>query len=480
LSAPQSAEQSAAQSSVLRPGDERERLRARCRTAVERAIDAGADEAEACASANSGTSVQLEKGDLQLARVKESESLGLRVFVGGRIGFASTNQASSDTSLAQLARDAVTLAKLSPVDPSAGLLSGSRIDPRPFLDQPRAWDIGPERVVDWAADLLGRIRAFDRRISVDQGAVNFGRGSSAVFSSIGADAAESDAGLSASLFGMAIDGDEVGGFDSRGDYARNAEGFEARLERLAREFGTTVLANLGTGRAQTYKGAVLLAPAAVLDLLVEPLVGALSALAVQRGRSAMAGKLGEAIAASAFDLVDDPTDPELAGATGADREGAPAVRTPLVEAGVLATYLYNARAARIEGRASGTGHAVGGPRGVPGIGPHALVLGPAKPSDEGQLDFGRDELAPRLGRGLLVGRFSGTVDPTSGDFSGVAKSARWIEAGAVTGSVGETLIAGNAYEALRAIAALSSRTALLGGRCRMPWALVDGVSVTAG
>jgi PmbA protein len=85
-----------------------------------------------------------------------------------------------------------------------------------------------------------------------------------------------------------------------------------------------------------------------------------------------------------------------------------------------------------------------------------------------------------LGTGLLVQRFSGSVDPASGDFSGVAKSARWVENGVEVRPVRETLIAGNAFELIERILALSSHNEPLMGSGRAPWALLDDLSVTAG
>ena len=72
------------------------------------------------------------------------------------------------------------------------------------------------------------------------------------------------------------------------------------------------------------------------------------------------------------------------------------------------------------------------------------------------------------------------VDPASGDFSGVAKSARWVEGGKVVRPCRETLFSGNAFELLSSILALSSTSESIMGGAFAPWALVDGISVTAG
>lgn len=455
----------------LSPEQSQERLRARCVQAIEAAVAAGADQAEAYASARDSREVALEKGDLQLARTQGSEGLGLRVIVGGRLGFASTNQLEGDA-LGRLAREAVALARLGPEDEFNRLPRASARPIESHLVNAQLWELGIADCVRLAGDLLRRVAAHDPRLSIDSGAVEASSHSVAVASTNGALASESDCGLSCSVFGMAVDGQDVGGFDYRGDWTRRPEEFDARLERAVDLFARTAIGNLGARAAESYRGAVLLRPEALVSMLLSPLLGGLSALAVQRGRSPLRDKLQRAVGGSNLTLYDDPSDRQLAGAGSFDREGVASARTTLVQNGVLQTFLYNGYAAAVEGRLS-TGHASGSTRSVPDIGLHALVMEPGSGGDEA-------ELLARLDRGLLVGRFSGTVDPASGDFSGVAKSARWVSQGRVQHATGETLLQGNAFDALSALLALSSRADVLSGSMRLPWALVDGISVTAG
>ncbi len=217
---------------------------------------------------------------------------------------------------------------------------------------------------------------------------------------------------------------------------------------------------------------MLFAPDAFFDVFVAPLVSAASAIAVQRGRSPLSGKLGTRIGSTELEILDDPTDRTLGGCGSFDREGQPAVPYPLVTRGALAGYLYNGYAAAVEGTNS-TGNATGGARGVPGLGTHALVV-------RGGTGGSREQILGEFGRGLFVQRFSGTVDAASGDFSGVAKSSRWVEGGKVVRPVREMLLSGNVYQLLHQIARLSSVEERLSGSARAPYAIVDGLSVTAG
>jgi PmbA protein len=450
---------------------EQQELLARCDELAQRALAGGADEAEVFAVRGQTIAVRFEKGDLKLTQVDEGSSLGLRVFRERRLGFASTNQCD-ERSLATTARDALTLSGFARPDEHNRLPQARPIAAHASLVEPALAELSVEQAVEFGREFLARVKSIDPRISVDNAGCEVKRATRAVHSSRGAHVAESDAELGFNVFGMAIDGDDVAGFHYDGDALRRMADVEPALERCAREFASIALGNLKAGQAESYRGPVLFAPDAFFDIFLAPVVSASSAIAVQRKRSPLVGKLNEKIAAAELDLIDDPTDRSLSGATAFDREGQPAARTAIVERGVLKTFLYNGYAAAVDGRAA-TGHASGGARSVPGLGAHAIVAGAGSGGD-------RARMFATLGRGLFVQRFSGSVDPASGDFSGVAKSARWIESGSAVRSLRETLFSGNVFDLLKRISALSSVRERCAGAVLAPYALVDGVAVTAG
>ncbi|MFO1009872.1 MAG: TldD/PmbA family protein [Planctomycetota bacterium] len=449
---------------------ERELL-ARCRSLTERALASGAAEAETFGTRSKSIGVRFEKGDLKLTQVDDGSTLGLRVFRDKRLGFASTNQAD-ERSLATTARDALDLASFARPDEHNRLPAPRPVTALAPLVEPALAALTVEEAVELGRAFVARVRALDPRISVDNAGFDVACVTHAIAASTGVALAESDAQASFSVFGMAVDGEDVGGFHYDGDALRRLVDLEPALDRVARDFVDVSVGNLRAGTAESYRGPVLFAPDAFVEVFVAPLLSAASAIAVQRKRSPLAGKLGEAVAAPVLEIVDDPHERTLAGAGAFDREGQPTARTPLVERGVLRTFLYNGYAAAVEGRSS-TGHAKGGARGVPGLGVHAVSIGGGRGGD-------RDAMLARLGRGLFVQRFSGTIDPASGDFSGVAKSARWVEGGRVVRSLKETLLSGNAFALLKEMTELSTTRERLSGSALAPFALVDGVSVTAG
>jgi PmbA protein len=451
--------------------DEQRQLSARCESLAEHALASGADEAEAFGTRSRTISVRFEKGDLKSTQVDEGSTLGLRVFRDRRLGFASTNQAD-DRALARAATDALSLSGFAPPDAFNRLPDAVAIAPTASLVEPELAEIGVEAAVEIARDFVTRVQRIDRRISIDGATCQVQRGSRAVHSSRGTRAAESDAAIAFSLLGMAIDGEDVAGMHMEGDSLRRIRDVEPALERCAREFASVAVGNLDAGRAEPYSGPVLFAPDAFLEIFIAPLVAAASAIAVQRKRSALVDRLHDVVASTALDVLDDASDRSLAGACAFDREGQPTARRAIVERGVLKSYLYNGYAAAVDGRAS-TGNASGGARSVPGLGANAIVVGAGDGGD-------RARMHSALGRGLFVQRFSGNVDPESGDFSGVAKSARWIEGGASVRSLRETLLSGNVFALLHRIVALSSTRERCGGEALAPYALIDGLSVTAG
>jgi len=446
-------------------------LGARCAQLVAAARMRGADEAEAFGVRTRTIAVRFEKGDLKLAQVDEGSSLGLRVFREQRLGFSSTNQAEREA-LERCAEEALALARFAPPDVHNKLPAARPIRRlAPLVDLELA-GLSVEETVELGRRFVERVARVDARLSIDAASVELVRSTHALWATTGVQAAESDCLFSCSIGALAVDGQDVGGMHYEGEVVRTRAELDAALERVADAVATNALLNLAAQRGETYKGPVLFAPDAFFDVFIAPLVTAASAIAVQRGRSPLGGKLGTRIGSEELEILDDPTDRTLAGCGSFDREGQPALPYPLVTRGALAGYLYNGYAAAVEGTCS-TGNATGSARSVPGLGPHALIV-------RGGSGGSREEILASFGRGLFVQRFSGTVDPASGDFSGVAKSSRWVEGGRVAHPVREMLLSGNLYKLLHEVRRLSSVEERLSGGARAPYAIVDGVSVTAG
>lgn len=452
-------------------GDVERRLLDLCDDIVNRARFAGADASEVYAERATLTSASVEQNELKGASFAEHEAIGIRVFVkandGVRSGFSYVNHLGDD-SIDDAIADAVAIAKASPGDPANGLVA-----PLPGKVVKGLWDdavaaLQPDDVVDDTVRLLELARKVDTRVSVDNASFSATTGVNAIVSSGGVRAASSEAAATWGLFGMAVDGDEVGSFDHVYDAARTLA--EVDVKKAAHEYAHRVLSLLDPVDGRTYKGRVLFSSEAFEEIFLEALFESIDGDTVHKGKSRLKDKLGKRIAVNGFSLVDDGTITGALGSASFDREGLPHRRTVIMGDGVLHTFLYDGKAARRAGKKP-TGHAQGSARSLPGIGTTNVRIGPGTADDE--------DLLRELGDGLYVGRFSGNVDAVSGDFSGVAKGSFLVERGRKTSPVKETLIAGNVFTGLEKIVAwgrhLHKNMATL-----CPHVLVDGIDVTAG
>ncbi len=395
--------------------------------------------------------VQLQKNDLHIAKSSDAAALGIRVIRAGRLGFSFLNRLD-DSSVRESIEAALGLAAASPPDPHNALPDPVAIEYQPGLCDPAADSFGVDRAVESALLMLREARGYDARVTVDFGEFSGHWGERAVASSRGVRATEPSSAFHCEVLGMARDGDTVSSFDYQSDGAREI----ARLDptSIARRFAENVVNSLGAVKGESFTGPVILAPKAAAEVICYPIEAAVSARAVQKGTSRFCGRLGQAVASRVLTILDDSALPDGLGSASFDREGIPSEVLPLVEGGVLRNYLYDAYSACVDGRRS-NGHAGGGPGDVPHVSTTNVVMA------AGEVSLA--DMIAGIERGVLVTRFSGNVDPVSGDFSGAVKGGRLIRRGELAEPLCGTMIAGNTFDLLPGVTAVSrERERLLG------------------
>ena len=105
----------------------------RCAAMIDLARRAGADAADAVAIGDASEAVHVRLGKLEDVERSESETVGLRVFVGSRSASVQATD-SSDAALAELAQRAVAMARAAPEDRFAGLAPEELLAHGPFPD----------------------------------------------------------------------------------------------------------------------------------------------------------------------------------------------------------------------------------------------------------------------------------------------------------------------------------------------------------
>jgi PmbA protein len=439
--------------------------------AVERALAAGAGDAEAYASEAENREVRVHGGEVESLTAATQRGLGLRVWIGGRVGYGFGTDLSPGA-LAALAESAVEAARVADEDEFAGppKADGAVPELTGLVDPSRAEWPAP-RIAELALAVERTALQADARIVGVEQAVYFDSGERvAIASSAGAGGEYETSSCYAYLQALAAgeDGRETGlGFGlARGPAALDPAA-------IGREGAERATGMIGSSKPASRSCPVLLDPtvAASFAGLLGKAAGADS---VQRGRSPLGELLGEEVAAEAFVLHDDGLDAEGFAAAPFDAEGTPRRRTVLIEGGRLATFLHDSYTAR-RGEVASTGNAGrSGYRVPPGVSSSNLVVSPGEASLE--------QLLRDAGDGVYVEDVAGLhsgVNPVTGVFS-VGASGRAIRGGEPAEPLREFTIAGDLVSMLRAVRAVGSqpRWVPFGGSVSTPALLVAEMAVS--
>jgi PmbA protein len=407
---------------------------------------ADGESVEAYAEESRRTEVEARRGEVEGLTSAESRGLGVRVIARGRLGFAYAADPSLDE-VRQTVERARENAALASEDEHLGLPDAAVAEPIDGLYFEEQAAMAPERKVAFALDLERVATTTDPRVTKVE-ACSFGDavGRVRIASTTGVDASFERTGCWCVAVTLAEqDGDTQTGFSFQvahraGDLDPDAVAREA-VERAARMLGAT--------KPPTSRVPVLLDPFAASSFL-GVLAGALSADAVQKGRSLFAELVGEQVGASAFTLVDDGRLLEGPAAAPFDDEGVPTGRTELFTAGRLNGFLHDTYTAR-RGDTTSTGNASrAGYRSTPGVGASNFYVEPGADPLE--------ELLRRAEGGVLIQDVSGVhsgANPISGEFSVGATGLR-IAGGAFGEPVREMTVASTIPEMLRAVSAVGS------------------------
>jgi PmbA protein len=446
-------------------------LIALARRAVEAATAAGASDAEAYAAEDSGREVRVHGGEVESLSAATQRGIGIRAWIGKRVGYAYGTDLS-EAGVVALAARAAEAARVADEDEFAGPPDPSHTAPEAELglSDSTLGEWAPDRLAELALAIESAALSADSRIAgVEQAVYADSAESVALVSSLGIEGEYSSSSCYGYVQALAEgdDGRETGlGFDlGRGPAALDPAA-------IGREGAERAAAMIGAGKPKSRSCPVVLDPTVAASFVA--LIGrGLTASSVQRGRSPFAERLGDEVANQVLALHDDGLDPDGFASAPFDAEGVPRRRTALIEASVLHTYLYDSYTAN-RGDAVSTGNASrSGYRSQPSVSASNLIVAP------GELGFA--ELLGEAGDGVLVTDVAGLhsgVNPVSGVFS-VGASGRAIRDGELAEPLREFTIASDLVSMLRAVRAVGadSRWVPFGGSVRTPSLLVGEMTV---
>ncbi|MEM9511696.1 MAG: TldD/PmbA family protein [Cyanobacteria bacterium P01_E01_bin.48] len=415
------------------------------------ARERGASDAEVYATTSRSRLVTFEGNRLKQLETVASAGVGLRVWRDGRCGLAVAYGPHDPEALADKAIALSQLGELAPV-----LLADT---------SPATWalpplDIAVDALVEQGQATIASIRnRFPDVICNGEWTLDFDV--MRLLNSRGLDCQFSDSSLSASVGVEWVRGDD---FLEVGTDETVSPRQHAPVAELHPELWTSALARRLHWATRTLTPSsghypVIFTPNAV-PLLLETAISATNGRYVAQKTSPWSDKLGQPVAASILDVVQQPSFGPFG--TPFDDEGLPSRRLKLLESGELHALYCDLRAAHDLGLSpTGNGFRSGlGSYPAPGLA--NLVLPPAT------LSF--NELLRACDRGLVVDRVLGGGGGLTGDFSCNVDLGFWVEAGEIVGRVKDTLVAGNAYTALKQITAFSSAPVCLPNAGGRTWA----------
>jgi PmbA protein len=432
------------------------------------ALARGAAAAEVYAEESVTRRVKVFRGAVEELTSARRKGVGLRVFQEGSVGYAYTSDLSDD-SYAETVAMALGNARVADHDPDSVLPVPREQPAKVDVYDPGLETATDDERIDLALAVERAALTADPRVkSVDESVYADGDAQVYLANSAGVRGQYREGHCYAYAYVL---GEQDGQIETGLSFTVARKPADLDPQGCGAEAAQRAVALLGASKPKTTKTTVVLDPF-VSASFFGVLSAALTAEAVQKGRSLFAGRLGEQVAGPGVTLTDDGIHPDGLASAPFDGEGVPCRRTTLIADGVLRGFLYNVRSGHRDGRES-TGNGVRGSyQTTPGVGPTNLVLsGPQVPFDE---------LIGAIDHGVLVtnaiGIHSG-ANPVSGEFS-VGINGLLIEAGRVTTPVREVTMAGDIVSMLRSIVALGDDARWVpSGSILTPSVAIEGVSI---
>lgn len=408
----------------------------------ERAGRAGFDAFELSYTAADRFEVSVYEGEVDEYAVSATAGVSLRALVNGRMGFAST-EALDEDAIELLVHAVARNAAVIESDDEQFIFAGS-----PEYARLQAYDeplqaVTPQQKIELARTIEREARAASPLVTNIQGCMFYtSSGNSMLRNSRGLDLSFTQNGFMSYVSPVVQRDGETKTADAM-RFGRTLEGFDP--QELAKEAVDTALLRLGAAPLPSGTYAVAFDNQMTGELF-RAFSGIFSAENAQKGRSRLAGREGEAIAAPLLTITDEPHLPRSLTSTPFDGEGVATARRNIVQDGRLLTLLHNLKTAAKAGCAS-TGNST---RGGQAVSFTNMVIQPGALS--------RDELLRTMGTGLIVTDMAGLhsgLNPISGDFS-VSVQGYHVVGGERAGSVDQITIAGNFYTLLHNITALAN------------------------
>lgn len=423
----------------------------------------GASQAEAFHVENVETPVRFEANRLKELNSRQTKGVALRVVVNGRIGFASSTRPGDVEELVEAALETA------PFGPEAHLefpAQAEAIDV-PVFD-PATEALSVDAMIQTGQELIDAARAAEPELLCDAH-IRRNVGTVTIATTNGGHVSYRGTTLMAGVYGTLIRGTDML-FVGDGDASCRTD---LALDQIKDTVRRQLEHSRRNAKARTAEMPVIFTSHGVADALAGPLTMAFSGRLVHQGQSPLAGCLGKEMYDRRFSMWDDATLAYRAASRPCDDEGVPSRRIPLVDKGIVRSFMYDLQTAGLA-KAESTGSAERSLASQPSISTTSVQF------ETGDRTFA--EMVSGIKEGLIVEELmgAGQGNVMGGDFSGNVLLGYKIENGEITGRVKDTIVAGNVHEALRRVVSFGSEGRWVGGTVFAPPIWFESLAVSAG
>jgi len=419
-----------------------------------------AEQVEVLSLQNEKTTVEYEANQLKNCSVAETKGTAVRVIRKGLLGFAAS---SDETAMDKLAAHALESATFG--DKAQFSFPDTKLAPIVRTFDKVVADLSIGRLAEIGQEILDLVLTVEPEarcnISLERAIV-----SASIRNQKDLDVTFKTSPLSFGLEIDRIEGDDVLiVFDQFGTtvWEKDYMDFAHRLVEKLIKARTITSIKPGTMP-------VLFAPSGTLALVL-PLSQGLNGKEVYKGTSPLAGKIGEKIFDEKISMVDDGTIDGKFASSSYDDEGVPRRCNSLIEKGVLKSFIYDLKTAAQSGVES-TGNASRGLFNPPEPSGTNLVIQPGKTSLK--------DILAGMDNGIIVEDLLGIGQGNiiSGAFSNPLALAFKVEKGEIVGRVKDLSIAGNIYDLLKNVDAVSKETQWVYSTVCAPYILMPEMNVS--
>jgi PmbA protein len=408
---------------------------------------------------NEKTTVEYEANQLKTCTVAETKGTAVRVIRNGQLGFAAS---TDDTAMEKLAANALESAAYG--DPAAFTFPAPQPAPDVCTFDSSIADLSIARLVEIGKEILDLVLPVDSEarcnVSLERSIT-----SASICNDKGLEVSFKTTPLSIGLEIDRIEGDDVLIlYDQLGTTIWEEDYLDIARRLVDKLIQARTITTIKPGKMP-----VLFAPSGTLALGL-PLSVGLNGKEVYKGSSPIATRVGEKLFDEKVTVVDDGTINGKFASAAYDDEGIPHRRNVLIEKGVLNGFVYDLKTAA-QSKVESTGNASRGLFNPPQPSFTNFIIQP----DETPLQ----DILASIDEGILVEDLLGIGQGNiiSGAFSNPLALAFKIEKGQIVGRVKDLSIAGNVYDLLKHVGAVSKEAQWVYSTFYAPYILIPEMNV---